>query len=166
MAPVTNGYTRIQIILHWAIALLILFQFVGSEAIEGFVSLVGITSASSSADIPLLARAHVLAGLLTFALMLIRVLMRFLKGAPALPEDEDPRMKMAAHATHGILYLALLLTPISGALAWFGQIELADTAHLVLKTVLIIFVGLHIAAALYHQFVLKNGLIKRMMKAG
>jgi len=34
-----------------------------------------------------------------------------------------------------------------------------------LKTVLIVFVVLHIAAALYHQFVLKNGLIKRMMKA-
>lgn len=165
MAPVTSGYTRTQIILHWAIALLILFQFVGSEAIEEFVTLTGITSASSSENIPVLARAHVLAGLLTFALMLVRVLMRFIKGAPALPEDEDPKMKMAAHATHGILYLALLLTPISGALAWFGQIELADTAHLVLKTVLILFVGLHIAAALYHQFVLKNGLIKRMMKA-
>jgi cytochrome b561 len=166
MAPVTSGYTRIQIILHWAIALLILFQFVGAEAIEGFVTLVGITSASSSAEIPLMARAHVLAGLLTFALMLIRVLMRFTKGAPALPKDEDPRMKMAAHATHGILYLALLLMPISGALAWFGQIELADTAHLVLKFVLLGFVVLHIAAALYHQFFLKNGLIKRMMKAG
>ena len=166
MAPVTNGYTRIQIILHWAIALLILFQFVGADAIEEFVKLVGITSASSSTEIPLMARAHVLAGLLTFALMLIRVLMRVIKGAPALPKDEDPRMKMAAHATHGILYLALLLMPISGALAWFGQIELADTAHLALKFVLLGFVVLHVAAALYHQFVLKNGLIKRMMKAG
>jgi len=165
MAPVSSGYTRTQKILHWAIALLILFQFVGSEAIEAFVSLVGITSASSSAEIPVLARAHVLAGLLTFALMLIRVLLRFTKGAPALPEEEDPKMKMVAHATHGILYVALLLTPISGALAWFGQLEPADTAHLVLKTVLIVFVVLHIAAALYHQFVLKNGLIKRMMKA-
>jgi len=166
MAPVTSGYTRIQIILHWAIALLILFQFVGSEVIEEFVALTGITSASSSAEIPFMARAHVLAGLLTFALMLIRVLMRVTKGAPALPKDEDPRMKMAAHATHGILYLALLLMPISGALAWFGQIELADTAHLALKFVLLGFVVLHVAAALYHQFVLKNGLIKRMMKAG
>ena len=166
MAPVTSGYTRFQIILHWAIALLILFQYVGSEAIEGFVSAVGITSASSSAEIPLLARAHVLAGLLTFALMLVRILMRVTKGAPALPEDEDPKMKMVAHATHGILYLALLLTPISGALAWFGQIELADTVHLALKFVLLAFVALHVAGALYHQFILKNGLIKRMMKAG
>jgi cytochrome b561 len=165
MAPVTSGYTRTQIILHWAIALLILFQFVGSETIEEFVSLVGITTASSAETIPVLARAHVLAGLLTFALVLIRVLLRFTKGAPALPAEETAMMKMAAHATHGILYLALLLMPISGALAWFGQIELADTMHLALKFVLLAFVALHIAAALYHQFVLKNGLIKRMMKA-
>ncbi len=165
MAPVTSGYTRTQKILHWAIALLILFQFVGSDAISALIAEVGLT-ASSAETVPVLARAHVLAGLLTFALMLIRIFMRFTKGAPALPEEEDPKMKMAAHATHGILYLALLLMPISGALAWFGQIALADTAHLALKFVLLGFVVLHIAAALYHQFVLKNGLIKRMMKAG
>lgn len=165
MAPISSGYTRTQIILHWAIALLILFQYAGSDAISAFVSLVGITSASSSADIPVLARAHVLAGLLTFALMLIRVLMRFTKGAPALPKDESPVVKMAAHATHAILYFALFLMPISGAAAWFGQVELADTVHVTLKFVLLGFVALHVAAALYHQFVLKNGLIKRMMKA-
>ncbi len=165
MAPISTGYSRTQIILHWAIALLILFQFVGSEAISELIEETGL-AASSAETIPLIVRAHVLAGLLTFVLVLIRVFMRFSKGAPALPEGEDPKMKMMAHATHGILYLALLLMPISGALAWFGQNELADTAHLTLKFVLLGFVVLHIAAALYHHFVLKNGLIKRMMKAG
>ncbi len=164
MAPVTSGYTRTQIILHWAIALLVAFQFIGSEAISDLVETVGLT-ASSAETIPLIVRAHVLAGLLTFALVLVRVFMRFTKGAPALPKEETAIMKMAAHATHGILYLALLLMPVSGALAWFGQVELADTMHLTLKFVLLGFVVLHIAAALYHQFVLKNGLIKRMMKA-
>lgn len=165
MAPVSSGYTRIQIILHWAIALLVVFQFVGSGTISSLIEQVGLT-ASSAETIPLLARTHVIAGLLTFALMLIRVFMRFTKGAPALPKEETAMMKMAAHATHGILYLALFLMPVSGAAAWFGQIELADTAHLTLKFVLLGFVALHITAALYHQFVLKNGLIKRMMKAG
>lgn len=165
MAPKTSGYSRIQIILHWAIALLIVFQYAGADAISDLVRQVGLT-ASSAETIPLMVRAHVMAGLLTFALMLIRIFMRFTKGAPALPKEESAMAKMAAHATHGILYLALLLMPISGAAAWFGQIELADTAHMVLKVVLLGFVVLHIAAALYHQFVLKNGLIKRMMKAG
>ncbi len=164
MAPVSNGYTRTQKILHWAIVLLVVFQFVSSDTIKALVQEVGIT-ASSADTIPLIVRAHVLAGLLTFVLMLIRVFMRFTKGAPALPKDESAMMKMAAHATHGILYLALLLMPISGALAWFGQVDLAVTAHQTLKFVLLAFVALHILAALYHQFVLKNGLIKRMLKA-
>ena len=73
---------------------------------------------------------------------------------------------MAAHATHGILYLALLLSPLSGAAAWFGQVEMAANAHVALKFVLLAFVALHVAGALYHQFILKNGLIKRMMRAG
>jgi len=165
MAPVSSGYSRIQIILHWAIAALVVFQFVGSDTISGFFEQVGLTASSAEA-IPLLARAHVMAGILTFVLMLIRVFMRFTKGAPALPKEETPMMKMAAHATHGILYLALFLMPMSGAAAWFGQIELADTVHVTLKFVLLAFVALHVAAALYHQFILKNGLIKRMMKAG
>ncbi len=165
MAPISDGYTRTQKILHWAIALLILLQFVGSDTIKAMVQEVGVT-ASSAETIPLVVRAHVLAGLLTFVLMLVRVFMRFTKGAPALPKEETAMMKMVAHATHGILYLALLLMPLSGALAWFGQNELAVTAHWALKFVLLAFVALHIGAALYHHFVLKNGLIKRMTKAG
>ena len=165
MAPVTSGYSRSQIILHWAIAVLVVFQFVGSDTISELVEQVGLT-ASSAETIPLLARAHVIAGILTFVLVLVRVFMRFTKGAPALPAEETAMMKMAAHATHGILYLALFLMPLSGAAAWFGQFELADTVHLALKFVLLGFVALHVLAALYHQFILKNGLIKRMMKAG
>jgi len=165
MAPVTSGYSRIQIILHWAIALLVVFQFVGHDAIQGMVEAFGL-AASSEESIPLLARAHVIAGILTFVLMLVRVFMRFTKGTPALPKEETAMMKMAARATHGMLYLALFLMPMSGAAAWFGQIELADTVHVTLKFVLLGFVALHVAAALYHQFILKNGLIKRMMKAG
>ncbi len=165
MAPVSSGYTRTQIALHWAIALLIVFQYVAHDPIHEFVEAHGL-AASSDVAIPLLARAHVLLGMLTFALMLIRVFMRFTKGAPASPKEENPVLKMVAHATHGILYLALFLMPMSGAMAWFGQVEAAANAHAVLKIVLLAFVALHIAGALYHQFILKNGLIKRMMKAG
>jgi len=165
MAPVTSGYSRTQIILHWAIAILVVFQFAAHEPIHELVGEFGL-AVSSSQTIPLLARAHVMLGILTFILMLIRVFLRFSKGAPALPKEENPILKMAAHATHGILYLALLLLPLSGAAAWFGQVEMAADVHGVLKVVLLAFVALHIAGALYHQFILKNGLIKRMMKAG
>lgn len=166
MARITTGYSRLQIALHWAIALLILFQYVGADTIEHYVKNAGIATAYASGDAPLMARAHVLMGLLVFVLMLVRVLLRLTKGAPALPDEESAVMKMVAHATHGLLYLLLFLMPASGAVAWFGASALADKAHLVMKVLLLVFVGLHILGALYHQFVLKNGLIRRMMKAG
>jgi len=165
MAKISSGYSRAQIFLHWAIAALIIFQFVGNETIGEFVEQVGIT-ASGSSEIPALARAHVLAGILTGVLMLVRVIIRLLHGAPALPEEEAPFMKLIAHATHLSLYAALFLLPISGTVGWFGQVENALVAHGLLKVVLLAFVALHITGALYHQLILKNGLIKRMMKAG
>lgn len=161
MAKISSVYSRLQVSLHWAIAALIVFQFVGQEAIADFVDLAGL-SASSSETIPIMARAHVLLGILTGALMVIRIILRFTHGAPALPKEETPIMKLLAHATHLTLYAALLLMPISGMAGWFGQIEVALVAHNILKLVLLAFVALHIVGALYHQFILKNNLIARM----
>jgi len=163
MAKTSSGYSLAQILLHWAIAALIVFQYAGHEAIVEFVELVGITAASSG-EVPTMVRAHVLVGILIGALMVIRVILRFVSGTPALPKEETPMMKLLAHATHFTLYAALFLMPMSGMAAWFGQVETALVAHNVLKIVLLAFVALHVAAALYHQFILKNHLIKRMMK--
>ena len=161
MTRISSKYTHLQIILHWLIAILIVAQYVGAETIEHFMHDAGIT-ASSSAEIPLMARAHVLGGIAIGVLMLIRIILRFTSGAPALPKEETPIMKMIAHATHVTLYAALILLPVSGMVGWFGQVENALAAHNVLKVVLLAFVALHIVGALYHQFVLKNNLIKRM----
>lgn len=165
MAKVSSGYSRIQIILHWAIAALVVFQYLGHDAIAEFVELMGIT-ASSSEEIPTMARAHVMAGILTGVLMILRVVMRFALGTPALPKEETPLMKLIARATHFTLYVALFLMPFSGMAAWFGQIENGLVVHNIMKIALLAFVALHVAGALYHQFILKNHLIKRMMKAG
>lgn len=161
MAKISSSYSHLQILLHWVIAALIIFQFIGHEAIHEIVDLYGIT-ASSAESIPLMARAHVLVGILTGALMVLRIILRFTQGAPALPKEETPTMKLIAHATHLTLYLALILMPLSGIVGWFGQVETALEAHEALKVVLLAFVALHIVGALYHQFVLKNNLVKRM----
>lgn len=165
MAKTSSGYSLAQILLHWAIAALVVFQYVGNGAIADFVELVGIT-ASSSGEVPTMARAHVLVGILIAALMVLRVILRFTHGTPALPKEETPVMKFLAHLTHFMLYAALFMMPMSGMAAWFGQIETSLVAHNILKIVLLAFVALHVAGALYHQLVLKNHLIKRMMKPG
>ncbi len=165
MTKTPTGYSRLQIALHWGIAVLVLLQYLGGDFMTDFYIRNGVT-ASSVADIPPLTRAHVLLGILTLALVTIRLIVRLIHGAPALPEDEDPRLKLVAHATHIILYAVLFLAPVSGLVGWFGQVELGVLAHDAMTTLLAVFAYLHIGAALYHQFILKNDLIRRMLKSG
>jgi cytochrome b561 len=69
---------------------------------------------------------------------------------------------MIATGTHLGLYLVLLLTAASGSVAWFGGVETAGDVHEAMTTVLLILVGLHVAGALYQQFVLKTNIMDRM----
>ena len=59
----------------------------------------------------------------------------------------------------------LVLIVAAVAAAWFGGVDLAAQGHNVLKIVLLALVALHVLGALYHQFVLKDGLINRMRRA-
>jgi cytochrome b561 len=55
--------------------------------------------------------------------------------------------------------------PITGMAAWFGGVLQAGELHGTVKPVIIVLVGLHIAAALYHHFIKKDGLLLRMKRA-
>ena len=52
-----------------------------------------------------------------------------------------------------------------GSLRWFGGVELAAQGHNILKIALLALVALHVVGAVYHHFVLKDGLINRMRRA-
>ena len=55
--------------------------------------------------------------------------------------------------------------PAAGMAAWFGGVGLAAEAHEVMFNLLFALVLAHVGAALIHQFVFKDHLIARMMKA-
>ncbi len=153
------GYSRLQISLHWIIMLLVALQFIFHDSIsEAWDKIEGGLEAAFN---PMVAM-HVFGGILILLLTLWRLAVRRKRGAPALPETESAVQRIAAHATHHTLYLLLILTPISGAVAWFGGVEKAADGHEVLKTLMLILVALHVLAALFHQFVLKNNLLDRM----
>jgi len=65
----------------------------------------------------------------------------------------------------GATFLMVLL-PVSGALAWFGGIQMGAETHEVFKTLMLALILLHIAATLFHQFVLKTNLMARMKRVG
>lgn len=160
MAP--KGYSRTQISLHWMIAALIVAQFALHDPI------VAAWEALAAGEVPAttaLVYYHVIGGSLVLLLAIWRLKIRFTRGVPALPEKEAPILKGLAHLTHWTLYAFMIILPITGLLAWFGGSETADYIHTTLKLPLLAIVALHFAAALFQQFVLKTGLMRRMMRA-
>lgn len=155
-----EGYSRTQIVLHWTIALIILFQFIFHDSMEEAWRLIEKGQSEPGGFHP-----HAVGGIIVFVLAVWRLILRGRRGAPALPEGGDPIQDMVAVWTHRLLYALLFLIPISGFVAWnFGSGAAAEM-HGLLFFIAALFVGLHIVGAIYHQYVLKDGLIGRMMKA-
>lgn len=100
--------------------------------------------------------------------------------------EETPWQRWGAGATHGLLYLLLIVLPITGWAAssvhgWhltpFGLFDLpallpkgtklgfkAGDMHAdLLSWVLLAIIGLHVLAALYHRFVKRDGVLQRML---
>ena len=157
-----TGYTRTQIILHWLIAILIAAQFLFHEAISEAWEVV---EKGGEMQPNALVFSHVVFGVLILLLAIWRISIKIRRGSPALPAEESRIQQILAHATHGLLYLFMLLMPLSGMAAFFGQVEAAAEAHEVMKGALLLFFLLHFVGALYHRFILKSGVMERMLKA-
>ncbi|MDX5401741.1 MAG: cytochrome b/b6 domain-containing protein [Rhodobacterales bacterium] len=159
--PVPSAYSRMQIRLHWLVFGLLILQYLLHEPITEAFDLVedGLSPAFS----PLVA-AHVFGGFLIFVLAAARLYIRSERGVPPFAETDPPLRRMAAQITHYSLYALLIAMPVSGAVAWFRANEAAAEAHEVMRVVLLALIALHVVAALYHQFVLKDGLMQRMRR--
>ena len=156
-----TGYSRLQIALHWGAALLIVQQYLFKDAIAAAWD-----AAAKGMEIAFnpLVLAHVAGGALVMLFALWRLSIRARRGAPAMVGD-NAMQRALAKAAHVGLYALMILMPLSGSMAWFGGVDLAAQGHNVLKIVLLALVALHVLGALYHQFVLKDGLINRMRRA-
>lgn len=154
-----HPYSKTQILLHWAVALLIAAQFLFHDSIAGAWQ--AFRQGQEIAFDPLVA-AHVFGGIAILLLVLWRLVIRMRQGVVAAVAGTSPRMARIAHLGHVALYGVMLLAAVSGLAAWFGEVTLAGELHETLKPVILILVAGHIAASLYHQFYLKDGLMRRM----
>jgi cytochrome b561 len=166
-------------LFHWTIVALILVQWVLAEAAE---------------DMPLgmekfatLAR-HKSIGITIFALAILRLLWRWMNPTPELPATLKPYQRWLAHLTHYGLYVLLFAQPISGwimssasnfPVSYFGLFTLPDLVqpdkqfakfmvevHHWLFRGIVTLALLHIVAALYHHFRLKDDVLRRMLPFG
>lgn len=159
--PTPKGYTRLQIALHWLVALLIVQQYLFNDAIA---SAWDATLEGRETAFDPLALAHVAGGALVLLLALWRLSIKARRGEPVVVGASAAQHALA-RSTHLGLYALVILMPLSGSLAWFAGVDLAAQGHNLLKIALLALVALHVAGALYHHFVLKDGLINRMRHA-
>lgn len=63
---------------------------------------------------------------------------------------------------HSLLYLLMLFVPAVGLVAWFGQVESFGELHVIAMNLMLALIGLHVAGALFHKFVLRDDTLERM----
>ena len=170
----TERYGSVAIAFHWLLAVMI----VGSFSVGLYMS----DLAMSPTRLKLF-NWHKWAGITIMALSGLRLLWRLTHRPP--PDVAMPHwQRVAAHATHWALYALFFLTPLAGwayssaagfPVVVFGVLPLPDfvpvdkalaeilkTGHHLMAFVLAAVVLLHIAAALKHHFLDRDGLLMRM----
>jgi cytochrome b561 len=156
-----RGYSATQIALHWAVAALVAAQYIFKDAMSGAWD--AIRLGETYAFNPLIL-AHVVGGGLILAFVAWRFVLRLSRGAPLAPENEPAPLKTMSHVAHWAFYAVLAAMAVTGSLAWFGDVTQAAQAHNVLKVVLLALVALHVLAVPFHHLVLKNNVMRRMIR--
>lgn len=170
-------YSAGAMALHWLVALLIFVSFGMGLMFD---------------DIPKsweswLLNTHGLVGSAILALVALRLAWRLGNPPPALPDDLAMFERRGAHATHVLLYVMMFTVPLLGLIALFARgkgldfglfylgspleraRDLARNAkglHMLASYAMMALVALHFAAAMYHHFVRRDGLLRRMLPAG
>jgi len=167
-------YHPILVALHWLMAIMILMAlFFGKFAlapidnadpakIEGF-------------------SGHMTIGITVGVLLIVRLIVRFASTKPPHAATGNAMLDRIGAVTHWVLYILVALMVISGLgtavlnglfpIVFGGSgdpvpADMSETAprmaHGAVAALLFLLVALHVAAALYHQFILRDGLFRRV----
>jgi cytochrome b561 len=176
--PVRNTadrYGSVAQALHWLIVALLIVQFTLGKIADQLP--IGPDKLGT------LAR-HKSVGITILSLAVLRLIWRLFNPPPPLPEM--PRWQaVTARVSHASLYALLFAMPLTGwimssasnyPVSWFGLVQLPDlvapdsglksqlrAVHGSLSTLLAVLAGVHVAAALKHQFRDRDGLMYRML---
>jgi cytochrome b561 len=168
-------YSSVAILLHWAIAVALAFQLALGFAMpkdeSGFA----------------LYQLHKSVGITILLLTLARLAWRVMRRPP--PAVEGGFQGFLAKAVHTLLYVFMIGMPLTGwamvstdplniptilygAVPWphlplpAGLNALFEDTHALLAWMGLALIALHIAGALRHQWLIKDGLLRRMAPGG
>lgn len=166
-------YSTMMVSLHWLLAIVIVAAiFMGGVVLDEM--------GSEHPQKILLLKSHILTGAAILLLTLLRLVLRFSTPQPVPQASSKQWMDRMGTAVHYLLYLLTVLTVLAGVVlavsadlpaVLFDQVGvlpgdykkyMAYEVHEVFANLLLLTIVLHAAAALYHHFILKDGLLSRM----
>lgn len=169
----TQHFPLTSRILHWVMAVLILGML-----------FIGVAMVSSLSGYHRLVSIHKPIGILILVLAAIRLVNRLVNPPPPLPAGMPALLRLAATVSHWLLYALMFAQPLVGwamlsaggyPIALIGGFDLPpilahDAAlyallrplHTVLAFALFATFLLHLAAALTHAFVFRDGVFRSM----
>ncbi len=170
-------YNTVAQLLHWTMAVLLVYLIFFSQYEE-------VPDLLMEQKIQL----HSGLGVIVLILGLFRFYWRRNRPRPAPIETDAPWQKKASEFVHYAFYAIFLIGPVIGFILAglvsypvriFGWLEISsllqdntaaasfvNSLHGLTADILTALVVVHIAAAIYHQFIKKNGLIWRMLPFG
>jgi len=173
-------YSRVAVLLHWVLG----FALIGLFAVGLYMA-----DLPFSPQRLKLYNWHKWAGVSILLLSALRLAWRLTHRPPELPVATSAKMpawqRLAHHATHHALYLLFFAVPLLGwayssaagfPIVWFGAVQLPDFVpvseslaealkplHKLSAFAMAALVLMHIAAALKHQLLDRDGLLTRML---
>lgn len=166
--------------LHWLAALLVLVLFVHGNIWLDDWDEAGVAGRGALAW-------HAAAGMTLAAVMIARMLWRFVNRTPMMPAATPDWEKRAAHAAHAALYAVTFAVAMTGwlstaavhpavpsSLFWLIPIpapgldggKLIRELHELAADMLIALAAAHVLAALWHHYIKKDSVLRRMLLRG
>jgi len=173
-----ESYTLTARVLHWLVA-----AFVFAQISLG-VWMVGIPKAPPGIQVYWV-NVHKSIGITLGLIILVRLLWRLTHRAPPLPPTVPQWQRIAAKTSHVMLYVCMIVMPLSGYLGssftkdpiiyWGMRLphwgweapalkELCSEVHSVTVIVFITLIAVHIAGALKHLLIDRDGVFQRMWR--
>lgn len=168
---IASRYQPVLVVFHWLVALLI----IGLLCVGFFILADMPNTDPRKLDI---LKWHMTGGMLVLVLMILRVIVRICSARPVKTSIGSPRLDRMTSIAHYSLYVIVFLMIASGnytgwiissafepngkPLPTTFDVLPSFQAHAILASLLCLLITGHIAAAFYHQFILKDGLFRRM----
>jgi cytochrome b561 len=167
-------------LVHWLMALLLALQIPAGIVMSYRGNVANLWDGVTD----FLYSAHKSIGFVLLILLLLRALVRLTAGAPPAEPSLAPWQRRVAAVNHAGLYVFLLVVPMLGwlgaslfpALEVFGLVSLPSisspnraasdtvfTLHRLTALLLVALIALHVAAALHHHFIRRDGVLRRML---